>query len=216
MHIAAELGIADHLAAADEVARKIQAHAPSLYRLLRALTGMGLMEQLDAHRLSLTPMGAHLRSDVPGSVRNLARMFGGKRLWQCWGEFLHCIKTGEPATRYEGMGGYESFASHPQQAVIFNEAMAENTRRMVGALIAKYDFSDFSTVIDVGGGSGALIAAIVAATPGLRGVVFDSRAGIAEAPHTLAVTGVDDRCGVVAGDFFREVPMVPMRSSSRV
>jgi hypothetical protein len=211
VHMAAELGVADHLAdrpaTADEVAQEIQAHAPSLYRLLRALVAIGLVEQLDAQRFGLTPMGAHLRSNVPGSLRNFARMFGGRRAWQSWGEFLHCIKTGESATSYvDGMGSYEYFAAHPEQAIIFNEAMAENTRRMVDALIAKYDFSGFSTVIDVGGGSGALLAAIVAATPGIRGVVFDLPSGIAEAPGTMRAMGVGDRCDVVAGDFFREVP----------
>jgi hypothetical protein len=211
VHICAHLGIADLLAhgpkSADTLAQETKTHAPSLRRLLRALTSMGLLQEIEPGRFSLTPLGAQLRSNVPGSMRNLALMFGGERAWRSWGELLHSVRTGESGTRHVyGVGSFEYLAANPDQAVIFNEAMAEVTRQVTEALVSAYDFSQFRKVIDVGGGSGALIAAVVGATPNVRGVVFDLPSGSSEAARKLAEAGVSHRCDVIAGDFFREVP----------
>lgn len=211
VHVAAQLGIADLLAdgpkAADAIARETKTHAASLRRLLRALASMGLLAEIEPGRFSLTAMGAQLRSNVPGSMHNLALMFGGERAWRSWGELLHSVRTGESATRQVfGVGSFEYFAAHPEQAVIFNEAMAEITGMVTQAVISTYDFSQFRTIIDIGGGNGAMMAAVVGATPNVRGVVFDLPSGSAEASRRLADAQVDDRCAVVSGDFFREVP----------
>jgi hypothetical protein len=155
----------------------------------------------------LTALGNQLRSNVPGSMRNFALMFGGERAWRSWGELLHCVRTGESGTqRIYGMGSFEYLAANPDQAVIFNEAMAENTRRVSQGLISAYDFSQFGKIIDVGGGNGALLAAIVAANPNVRGVVFDLPRGSAEASRKFLDAGIAATCEVVTGDFFRSVP----------
>jgi hypothetical protein len=134
-------------------------------------------------------------------------MFGGARAWQCWGDLPHCVRTGQSGMRHLfGMGSFEYLAAHPEEAATFNQAMADITRQTARAVVAAYDFSPFRTVIDVGGGNGTLIAAILAGTPTLRGVVFDLPSGNAEAPRQLAAAGVAERCQVVAGDFFRAVP----------
>ena len=169
LHVGVQLGIPDLLAdgpkTADTLARETKTHAASLCRLLRALTSIGLLEEVEPGRFSLTAMGTTLRSNVPGSMRNLALMFGGERAWRSWGELLHGVQTGESGTRHVyGVGSFEYLAANPEQAVIFNEAMAEITRLVTQALISTYDFSRFRTVIDVGGGIGALLAAVVAAT----------------------------------------------------
>jgi hypothetical protein len=211
VHVAAQLGIADLLAdgakTADALACETKTHTASLRRLLRALTSMGLLEENEPGRFSLTAMGAQLRSNVPGSMRNLALMFGGERAWRSWGELSHSVRTGESATRHVyGVGSFEYLAANPEQAVIFNEAMAEITRLVTQALISTYDFSRFRTIVDVGGGNGAMMAAVLGATPSLRGVVFDLPSGSAEASRKLADAQVSDRCEVISGDFFREVP----------
>jgi O-methyltransferase/methyltransferase family protein len=211
VHTAAHLGISDLLADGPKTAEAL-AHATNtsigpLLRLLRALASMNLLEDLGCDRFALTALGSQLRSNVPGSLRNVALMFGGERAWRSWGELLHCVKTGESGTRrIYGVGSYEYLAANPDQAIIFNGAMAENTRRVTEALVSAYDFSQFRKIIDVGGGNGALLGAIIAAHPNIRGVVFDLPRGSAEAPQKLADSGVAARCEVVAGDFFRSVP----------
>ena len=211
VHAAAHLGISDLLAAgpmtAEALAQATNTSVSPLLRLLRALASMDLLEDLGCDGFALTAMGNHLRSNVPGSMRNFALMFGGERAWRSWGELQHCVKTGESGTHHiYGMGSFEYLAANPDQAVIFNEAMAENTRQVAQALIAAYDFSQFGKIIDVGGGNGALLGAIIAANPGVRGAVFDLPRGNADALRKLTDAGVIARCDVVAGDFFRSVP----------
>ncbi len=105
-----------------------------------------------------------------------------------------------------GMGSFEYLAAQPAEAAIFNAAMADATRQIAGAVAAAYDFSVFRSIVDVGGGNGTLLAAILAATPNLRGTVFDLPAGNAEAAPQLAAAGVATRAEVTVGDFFRGVP----------
>jgi orsellinic acid C2-O-methyltransferase len=211
VHIAVHLRISDLLAAGpktvEALAQATNTSTAPLLRLLRALASMDLLEDLGCDRFALTALGSQLCSNVPGSLRNFALMFGGERAWRSWGELLHCVKTGESGTRrIYGMGSFEYLAANPDQAVIFNEAMAENTRRVSQGLIAAYDFSRYRKIIDVGGGNGALLGAIIAANPNIRGVVFDLPRGSAEAPQKLADAGVAASCEVIAGDFFRSVP----------
>ncbi|WP_213289224.1 methyltransferase [Bradyrhizobium sp. sGM-13] len=211
VHVAAELGIADLIATeaktADTLAREANTAPAPLRRLLRALASIGLVEELDSGQFSLTAAGSQLRSDVPGSMRNVALMFGGERAWKSWGEFLHSVRTGESGTRrVYGVGTFEYLAANPDEAVIFNAAMAENTRRVTELLVSTYDFSQFQNMVDIGGGNGTLMAAILAANAGARGAVFDLPSGIAQAPQYLADAGVATRCETIAGDFFRSVP----------
>jgi len=211
VHVAAKLGVADLLAdgakTAETLAGQADAHAPSLHRLLRALASLGLLEEVEPARFALTALGAQLRTAVPGSLRNRALLFGGDRSWRCWGELLHSVRTGETQMQHlYGMGSFEYLTEHPGQAEIFNEAMAEGTRQVTRAVVTAYDFSRFRMLVDVGGGNGTLIAAILAATPKLRGIVFDLPSGNAGAPRQLEAAGVAERCDVIEGDFFRSVP----------
>ena len=211
IYVAAHLGIADLLAdgpkTSENLARETRSHAPSLYRLLRALASLGLLDEIEPGRFALTVGSAYLRTGVPGSLRNLALMFGGEQSWRSWGDLLHSVRTGEFAAQHiYGLGSFEYLAAHPKEALIFNEAMAEITRQVARAVAAAYDFSRFRSIVDVGGGNGTLIAAILTGAPVLRGIVFDLASGNAEAPQQLAAAGVAERCEVVVGDFFRSVP----------
>ena len=190
VHVAAELGIADLLATgaktADALAQEIDAAPVPLRRLLRALASIGLVEELEPGRFALTAAGSQLRSNVPGSMRNLALMFGGERAWRSWGELLHSVRTGKSGTRrVYGVGTFEYLAANPGQAAIFNAAMAENTRRITELLVSTYDFSQFRNIVDVGGGDGTLMVSILAANADVRGTVFDLPSGVAQAPQKL-------------------------------
>jgi hypothetical protein len=211
VHVAAELGIADLLATgaktADALAQEIDAAPVPLRRLLRALASIGLIEESEPGCFALTAAGNQLRSNVPGSMRNVALMFGGERAWRSWGELLHSVRTGESGTRrIYGVGTFEYLAANPGQAAIFNAAMAENTRRITELLISTYDFSPFRNIVDVGGGDGTLLVSILAANTSVRGAVFDLPSGVAQAPQKLSDTGISKRCDIIAGNFFHSVP----------
>lgn len=211
VHVAARLGLADLLHAGpkttDELAEATGTHAASLYRLLRGLACVGVVEETEPGHFALTEFGAPLRADHPDSVRNLTLLFCGELVWQNWANLLGSVRTGRPV--YEQLGGdkpFELFARHPEFATVFNEAMSEGTRQAAPGVIAAYDFARFHTIVDVGGGDGTLLAAILAATPGLRGVLFDLPAGLKPAPERLEAAGVADRCEIAEGDFFESVP----------
>jgi O-methyltransferase domain/Dimerisation domain len=211
IYVAAELGLADKMSdgpkSADVLATETGTHAQSLYRMLRALTAFGIFEETEPRKFSLTAMGAQLRSDVPGSVRNFARFFGDHRSWRCYGEIEHSIRTGETAMRrVYGISAFEHLSAHPDEASIFNEAMADVTRRVARVAAAAYDFSAFQVIMDVGGGNGTLIAELLRAAPAARGILFDLPAGVSEAQKVLSSSGVAKRCTIVPGDFFKTVP----------
>lgn len=211
VHVAAQLGIADlleHGAKSSEcLARETGTHGQSLQRLLRALTSLGVLDEIEPDRFALTATGEYLRTGMPNSLRSLALMFGGEHSWRSWGDLLHSVRTGEPAAEHiYGLTSFEYLAGNPKEALVFNAAMAGITRQIAQAVVAAYDFSQFHTIVDIGGGTGALAAAILASTSVLRGIVFDLPTGNAEAPQQLAAAGLADRCEVVAGDFFQSVP----------
>jgi hypothetical protein len=212
VHVAAELGIADLLAAGPKstevLANETGAHAAALHRLLRALASLGVVDELESGLFALNALGEQLRTGVPDSVRNLALIFGSERAWRSWGELRHSILTGTTAFRHVfGVDDpFELLAKDPKQAAVFNEAMAEITRQVAKDIVTNYDFSRFSAIVDVGGGNGTLIAGILNAAPKLRGIIFDSSSGSAEASAQLRANGLLERCEVIAGDFFRSVP----------
>lgn len=157
--LAAELGIADLIAegatTAEALAQRTATHAPSLKRMLRALCAYGVFEESAPGEFGLGPMGAQLRSDTPGSLRNFARFFPDQRAWKCLEEIEHTIRTGETGmSRTFGMNSFDWLAEHPKEAAIFNAAMADVTRLVARSATAAYDFSAFRVIADVGGGTG--------------------------------------------------------------
>jgi hypothetical protein len=205
IHVAAVLGIADLLAdgprSGDDLAAAVDAHAPSLQRVLRALASVGVLHEEADGRFALTDVGACLRSDAADPVGGWAAYVGGHAHFAAWGNLLHAVRTGESAFRsVHGADVWDYRAGHPDEGAVFDRAMTDNTRRTNRRLLAAYDFSPFATVVDVGGGHGALLAALLDAHPGMRGVLFDL-------PHVVAGASVDEaRCDVIAGSFFDGVP----------
>jgi O-methyltransferase/methyltransferase family protein len=211
VYVAAELALPDRLRegakTADTLAGETQTDARSLRRLLRALASLGVVEEMQGDRFALTSLGAALRSDVPDTLRNFALFSGSDRVWRGWGALSHSVRTGQSAMAHlDGVDSFDYFAAHPQEAKVFNQAMEDVTRQVARDLVAAYGFTRFGTIVDVGGGNGALLASILAATPTLKGILFDLPSGNAEALDVITAAGVVQRCTVVAGDFFRSVP----------
>ena len=205
--VAAELRIADALVGrrrnADDLARDTEAHAPSLQRLMRALASLGLCIEHDDGSFSLTPTGATLRADAPDSLRSWS-IWCGTYMRSMWGNLLHDVKTGEGTT--ELFTQSEAFELGAAATAIFHQAMAEITRLVARAVMQVYDFAGMHRIMDVGGGHGALLAAILEGYPRIHGVLFDLPHAIEGARPKLESQGLSDRCELVSGDFFDSVP----------
>jgi SAM-dependent methyltransferase len=209
IHVAAKLGLADCLAAgprpAEELAAAVGAEPQALHRLLRALASLGIFAQDEAGDFALTPQAELLRSDVQGSLRDIALMYGEDWLWQAYGNMTHSVRTGAPAfTKTHGQPFYGYLHAHPRAAARFNAAMSGFSSHETAAILEAYDFSDARRVVDIGGGHGALLAALLRAHPQLTGAVFDLPSVVAGAATVLSELG--ERVRAVAGDFFDEAP----------
>ena len=211
LKVAAALGVADLLAggakSVHELARRTGAHEDALYRLLRALASLGVFKETPQRRFENNALSQPLRSDVAGSVGAMIRWIGEESAWRAWNEFEYSVRTGKPAfERVFGEQVFEYFAHHPGPAAIFNAAMNSFSAGTGAAVARAYDFSPFRRVVDVGGGHGALLAAIAERFPDLRGVLFDRPEVIASARQALASSGHAKRIELCAGDFLDEVP----------
>jgi ubiquinone/menaquinone biosynthesis C-methylase UbiE len=211
IYVAAKLRLADLVKdgpkTADELARLTGTHAPSLYRVLRALVAAGVFAGAEQGRYGKTPLSETLRSDTPGSLRAMAMVELGQEHFLAWGNLMRSVKTGEIAfDNLFKQNAWEYYARNPEGARNFNEAMRGVTEMINAAVIAAYDFSGFDKIVDVAGGTGVLIGAILGAHPRMRGVLFDLPHVIAEAEPLLDAAGVRDRCATATGDFFESVP----------
>jgi O-methyltransferase domain/Dimerisation domain len=211
IHVAATLGIADLLRdgprGSEDLAAQTSTQAPSLHRVLRALGAVGVLHEGDDGRFALTDVGECLRSDAPEPVGGWAAYVGLPSHFAAWANLLHTVRTGENAFRsVHGNTVWEYRARHPEDGRLFDQAMTDITHRANQHLLEAYDFGRFGTVVDVGGGHGALLAGVLAAHPLVRGVVFDQPHVVAGAPAVLEAAGVADRCQAVGGSFFDAVP----------
>ena len=144
---------------------------------------------------------------MPTSLKAWARYVGRHYVWQSWGTLNHCVQTGGAAFNHlYGAGIWEWRSKQPQVNEIFDAAMTGLSRAVTQSVVTAYDFSIFEQIVDVGGGQGALLAGILAANPGVHGVLFDLPHVVAGAPAVLAATGVSDRCRNVGGNVFEGLP----------
>jgi hypothetical protein len=211
VQVAAELGIADALANGPRervaLAREVGADPPTLHRLLRALASFGVFEELADGRYANTARSEFLRSDVTGSIRNLARMYGAEASWRAWYALEDSVRSGEPGfVRVHGQTIFEYFAEHPEAARCFDEAMVASSRLMNDAIVEAYEWSQFGTLADIAGGMGSTLAAILRANPAVRGVLFDLDHVAERAHEHLREQGVAARCRIESGSFFEAVP----------
>lgn len=212
IHVAAELGVADLLGKRglpiEDLARETKANPDALYRLLRALAASGVFAESAPREFVLTPMGALLKRDMPGNLRDFSRFQGDGWHWNSWGALGESVRDGRPARLLSGTDGrysancFDYLANQPESAAIFNAAMTGYTTQVHAAVAENYDFSAARVVMDVGGGHGALLAVLLDGFSQLRGVLFDRESVVAGAPQIFAGFGVADRVQIVAGDFF--------------
>jgi hypothetical protein len=211
LYVAARLGIADSLAGgagtALELAGRSGADPGALERLLRALAGLGVVRRDAEGRFGLTPMGELLRSGVEGSLRSEVLHMLHPSCWSAWGGLLHSVTTGAPAfPEVHGAGAWDYRARHPGAGAAFEAMAREASAREDAAIVDALALPESGSVVDVGGGQGGLLAALLRAHTGLNGTLFDRAEALAGAEHRLRAAGVSDRCRAEAGDFFRAVP----------
>jgi hypothetical protein len=210
IYVAAKLELADHLAVgsknANELAKLSGTHAPSLYRLLRALASVGIFSEDESFRFTLTPLADGLRKDAPGSQHALALMMGEEH-YHCWGDLLESVRTGAVAfERLYGRPVFDYLSEHPDQAAIFDAAMTSIHGRETQAMLDAYDLADVKVLADVGGGNGTTLIGILHRNPQMRGILYDLQGVADRARSSIEASGLSGRCEVVSGSFFETVP----------
>jgi hypothetical protein len=211
VHAAAELRLADHLVGeprdAAFLAVATSAHAPSLARLLRALTAIGVLYEGGDRRYTLTPLGATLRSNAPGSMRAWALLFFSDDQGRAWEALPHAVRTGENAFRHIfDTDLWTRLAARPEAARLFDAAMQNLTQGAYGPLTTLYPFGNFKWIVDVGGGNGGLLFPVLARHSTIRATIFDLPHVAAATRSRIAEIGLSDRCDAVGGDAFVAVP----------
>jgi hypothetical protein len=192
---------------ADEVAASTETHPPSMQRLLRGLVVWGVLAEMPDGRFASTPLSDHFRSgsDRPG-LRNLTIMLSEEG-YQAWGELMYTLRTGKPAyEHFYGKSHFARLAEEPEMSANFNAAMVEISTRVARSFISSFDFTGVSTMVDVGGGNGGILLAVLQAHTGMRGILFDLEQGLAGARESLEAAGVADRVTFHEGSFFEAVP----------
>ncbi|MET4926895.1 methyltransferase [Streptomyces sp. PSRA5] len=208
---AVRLGIFDRIGTnnltATDLARTLATHPQATLRLLRALAGLRLLDEPEPGAFRTTGAGDLLRSDTTGSMRAMAAMFTDPVMLRAWDLLDEGVRTGE--TTFATVFGTDFFGhlgQHPTLSADFNAAMSQGTRLAAEAAPHHYDFARFTTVVDMGGGDGTLLSAILRTHPGLRGILYDTPEGLAQAPDRLARDGLTDRVELRTGDFVESAP----------
>ncbi len=208
IYVAAELGIADMLVegpkSIEMLAEMSRAHAPTLYRIMRALASVGIFSETGKRSFELTPMAEFLRT---GALRSAALLFNSEWSDKAWSHLTESVKTGETAfEKAHGMQVSDWIEKNPHAADIFNQANAFKAATSHRAIVDAYNFSEFKILTDVGGGTGALMAEILKENSLLKGIIADVSSVADEAEKMIKSQGLGDRCEVVACDFFKSIP----------
>jgi hypothetical protein len=209
IHVAAKLKLADLVKdgpkSAEELAKATKMHAPSLYRLMRALASVEIFSEDEQGRFGLTPM-AECLIDRPGSQYAVAMMMGGEH-FDSWGKLLYSIETGKPSFDHIfGKGVFEYLSEHPEEAKIFDAAMTGFHGPETQAMIDAYDYTGINTLVDIGGGNGTVLKAVLGRHPNIKGILYDLPGVIERAKANLAEAGLSSRCQTIAGSFFEAAP----------
>jgi hypothetical protein len=211
LYAAARLGLADRIAngsrRSGDLAAETGAHEPSLHRLLRALAGLGIVSADGNHEFSLTALGQALRSGSPGSAHATVLALAGDWWWRGWEHVLHAVATGKTGMEQAfGTTLFEYLAREPEEASYFNDAMIGFHGAEPETVVAAYDFSSYETIVDIGGGTGNLLAAILDRHPRARGVLADRPHVLSEAAALVASRRLADRIALEPIDFFTSIP----------
>ena len=234
IYIVAKLRLADYLKdgpkSVQDLAEETKTHPDSLYRLLRMLSSIGIFaetknegdeqqQQVDQNirRFELTPMASLIQSEAKNSIRNFALMFGLESFKNAIDDLLYSIQTGENSFKHaNGLDMYEYLDRNQKEGQIFNSAMASLTSSVTPLISSMYDFSQFNTIIDIGGGQGMLLSSILKDNAKLYGVLFDLPYAIQSAKKLYTRQSansnenvnhdISSRCKLLEGDFFKSIP----------
>lgn len=211
LYVAIKLGIPDLLASepmsSDAVADKVGTDTGTTFRLMRALASHGILKQRRDGRFALTRIGHELRTDTPDTMAPMVELIGTPQHREHWSHLLHAVRTGSTAAEeVRGIPIFEYLETDRAYAEVFNRAMTGVSRMAIENLGDAYDFSELRKIVDVGGGHGALLGAVLQKAPGASGVLFDLPSVIEGAGAPLRAAGVDQRCTMISGSFFESVP----------
>jgi hypothetical protein len=211
LYAAAKLKIADFIAdgprPVSEIAHASKTNEDALYRLMRALATVNVFRETAPRTFANTPLSDQLRSDLPGSSRDGVLFMADRLHLQIYSELAHTVETGEPGLKkITGMNSFEFFERNDEENKVFNAAMTSISGRAVQIILNIYDFGESGTLADIGAGHGALLTAILEKHRGLHGIAFDLPHVVAGAKPLVESLGLAQRCEIVGGDFFKEVP----------
>ncbi|WP_424931647.1 methyltransferase [Amaricoccus macauensis] len=212
LHVATRLGIPDLLVgepkSAEDLAPLVKTPVETLQRLLRALAAYDVVNETSDGRFTIGRLGACVRSGGSNAVRDLVLMFGHDDYWQTWGELGNCVSTGDHAAKllFGVDNPFARYSADPEVGPVFNRGMVAMSAYISPAVIEAYDFSKVSCVVDVAGGRGRLIADVLDAVPHLEGKLLDLPATRGGAEELLTATGVRERCEIISGDMFADIP----------
>ena len=211
LYTAARLKLSDILAdgpkTSDEIAEITHTNKDALYRLMRALAGMGLYKKADAGRFELTPMGGLLKKSSKSGVRINALFQLDEMSWRPWGELLYSVKTGKNAfEKIFGASMFDYLSQHPEKSTLFSTAFKTYTSWWVDSFLGIYDFSPYQLIADIGGSAGIFIKTILEHYPEKKGILFDLPNVIGEIQEEFSQYEIAGRCTLVRGDFFTTIP----------
>ena len=190
-----------------ELATQAGVKADALYRVLRLLASVDVVQELPGKTFAATGISELLRSDVPGSMRDLLLWMGNPFHFKVWGELGYSIQTGKPAVEHVyGKSCFDAIFGDPEIASDFNNGMSALSRKIAPALLEAYDFSGIGTLVDIAGGHGAVLCEVLSRYPKMKGILFDIPNVIQEATCHICNLKMDDRCQTISGDFFEYVP----------
>ncbi|MBL0137191.1 MAG: methyltransferase [Bacteroidetes bacterium] len=206
---AAKLNVADLLhkdaMSCEQLAESTRTNASSLYRMMRALASVGIFSENEKGEFANTTLSETLRSDLPGSMKAMAIAQLGDH-YPAWGNLLYSLKTGNTAfEKVEGMNVWKYYETHPEEGLNFMKAMTGSTNAAIQNVIPMYDFSSAKTIVDIGGGNGVFLMAILDKAPQATGIVFDEEYVVDETIKTIEERGFSKKCSVSAGNFFEAV-----------
>ncbi|MGH9543762.1 MAG: methyltransferase [Terriglobales bacterium] len=210
IYVAAKLGIADLLKDGPQscvaLAAATGTDAPSLFRVMRALSSLGIFSQVDGNDFALSPLAETLRTDVHASLRAMVITLGEIHYQAC-GNLLHSVRTGSPAFGHVfGTSLFDYLLQNEDAADAFNQGMANVSSMLAYAILMAYDFAGISCIVEIGGGQGKLLETILQFNPDIGGTVFDTASTLTMAKQQFGNNAGGRRCSYVIGDFFTSVP----------
>ncbi len=211
IHVAAKLNIADLLAAhgpmnATQLAGETGAHPGAIYRLLRALASNGIFKEMQNRDFDLTPLAECLKEDSPNSTKAMA-LSAGSLFYKSYNEFMFAVQNGGGGwVKAMRAPPFEYLRDHPEEGKIFDRMMTDIHGGETAPMIENYDFSVFKTVVDIGGGNGEVISAVLHKNPETKGILFDLHEVIERSKENIMAEGLNDGCQLLTGDFFESVP----------